>query len=90
MSEWRKLAATPAAAATRQLAPGGRFILYTGSAITVGTDPLRDQLAILAETRNCTLRYREIDPDVFGEELEKPAYADVERIALVAAVMDRR
>ena len=31
----------------------------------------------------------EIDPDVFGEELESPAYRDVERIALVAALIDR-
>ena len=28
--------------------------------------------------------YRELDPDVFGEELERPAYAQVERIAVVA------
>jgi hypothetical protein len=32
------------------------------------------------------LRYRELDPDIFGEELEKQAYADVERIAAVAAI----
>ena len=29
-------------------------------------------------------RYRELDPDVFGEELDEPAYADAERIAAVA------
>ena len=28
--------------------------------------------------------YRELDPDVFGEELDRPAYAHVERIAVVA------
>jgi hypothetical protein len=37
----------------------------------------------------CTLDYREIDPDVFGEELSKPIYADVERIAVVGAVITK-
>jgi hypothetical protein len=27
--------------------------------------------------------YAEVDPDVFGEELETPAYADADRIAAV-------
>jgi methylase of polypeptide subunit release factors len=79
-----------AQAATARLGPGGRFILYTGSAILKGADPLRERLSALAQTRGYSLRYREIDPDIFGEELDKPAYADVERIALVAAVMDRQ
>ena len=34
-------------------------------------------------------RYRELDPDVFGEELEEPAYAEAERIAAVALVVQR-
>jgi hypothetical protein len=33
--------------------------------------------------------YRELDPDVFGEDLDEPAYAQVERIALVGAVIVR-
>jgi methylase of polypeptide subunit release factors len=76
--------------ATARLAVDGRFILYTGSAIIDGADPLRDRLHDLARDRNCTLDYKEIDPDVFGEELEQPAYADVDRIALVSAVMHRK
>lgn len=76
-----------ARAASERLAPQGRFILYTGSAIIEGEDPLRQALQSLADERDCTLRYREIDPDVFGEELAQPQYADVERIALVGAVM---
>jgi len=28
--------------------------------------------------------YRELDPDVFGEELDRSAYRNVERIAVVA------
>ncbi|MET0250517.1 MAG: class I SAM-dependent methyltransferase [Sphingobium sp.] len=75
--------------AVPRLAEGGRFILYTGSAIVNGRDALHERLADLARAEACTLRYSEIDPDVFGEELETPAYRDVERIALVAAIIAR-
>jgi hypothetical protein len=78
-----------AVAAAERLAPGGRLILYTGSAIIDGQDPLRDALASALSLRGCSLRYREIDPDVFGEELDGPAYRDVDRIALVAAIAVR-
>jgi hypothetical protein len=72
-----------------RLAPGGRFILYTGSAIVGGRDALCNSLAELARDQGCALRYEEIDPDVFGEELETPAYRDVDRIALISAVIER-
>ncbi|MDT8759961.1 class I SAM-dependent methyltransferase [Sphingomonas psychrotolerans] len=75
--------------AVRRLAPGGRLILYTGSAIVRGEDLLGKALAGLAEAEGCALRYREIDPDVFGEELERPAYAEVDRIAVVAAIFTK-
>ncbi|AJP72911.1 methyltransferase [Sphingomonas hengshuiensis] len=75
--------------AAARLAPGGRVILYTGSAIVGGEDRLRGALEALAEAQGLSLRYREIDPDVFGEELERPAYAGVDRIAVVAAVLTR-
>lgn len=75
--------------AASRLAPGGRFLLYTGSAIVRGADALRDRLIDLAADGGLSLRYDEIDPDVFGEELETPAYRDVERIALVGAVIER-
>jgi methylase of polypeptide subunit release factors len=74
--------------AVARLAPGGRFILYTGSAITAGgKDNLADQLSSLAAQRLANLQYEELDPDIFGEELEKSAYRDVERIALVCAII---
>lgn len=79
-----------ATAAAERLAPGGRLILYTGSAIVAGRDPLHEALASALAMRGCDLRYREIDPDVFGEELDNAAYADVDRIALVAAIATRR
>lgn len=75
--------------AAARLAPGGRFILYTGSAFVDGEDHLARELHAVAADAGCSLRYEEIDPDVFGEELENPAYAKVERIAAIAAVMRR-
>ena len=80
-----------AAAAAARLAPGGRLLLYTGSAIVDGYDGFKIALADAMAAAGCTLRYRELDPDVFGEELECPAYAvaGVDRIAVVGAVVTR-
>ncbi|ATE65125.1 methyltransferase [Rhizorhabdus dicambivorans] len=69
-----------------RLARGGRMILYTGSAIVRGEDRLRAALSEVAVRAGCHMDYREIDPDIFGEELDAPAYRDVERIAVVGAV----
>ncbi len=79
-----------AAGAMAKLTPGGRLILYTGSPIVTGRDDFHAALEDAAEDAGCSLRYEEIDPDVFGEELDRPAYAGVDRIALVAAVAVRR
>jgi methylase of polypeptide subunit release factors len=72
-----------------RLAPGGTMLLYTGSPIVAGEDALLSALAELAEEQDATLRYEELDPDIFGEELEQPAYAEAgaERIAAVGAVL---
>lgn len=78
-----------AAGALDRLAPGGRLLLYTGSAIVAGRDELGEALTALSSERGCTIHYSEIDPDVFGEELSGRAYADVERIAVVGAVIIR-
>ena len=75
-------------AAARRLEPGGHMLLYTGVAIVDGRDGLREALERELPPLRCTLRYREIDPDVFGEELEKPVYAGVERIAAIGAVVE--
>ncbi|MFN3726288.1 MAG: methyltransferase [Allosphingosinicella sp.] len=76
-------------AAARKLAPGGRILLYTGSAIVDGRDQLRETLDRELPALDCTLDWRELDPDIFGEELEKPAYADVDRIAAIGAVVEK-
>ncbi|HEX8534716.1 MAG TPA: class I SAM-dependent methyltransferase [Allosphingosinicella sp.] len=74
--------------ALRRLDPGGRLILYTGSAVVGGRDQLREALEREVAALGGSLRYRELDPDIYGEELAKPAYADVERIAAVGAVVE--
>ncbi|MGK2910682.1 MAG: methyltransferase [Sphingobium sp.] len=75
-----------ARAALPRLNPRGRLILYTGSAIVQGMDNLQVALKATARQYGCELSYREIDPDVFGEELERPGYEDVDRIAVISAV----
>lgn len=72
-----------------RLKPGDVFLLYTGVAIAAGGDPLRAALQDIAGEAGCTLRYGEIDPDVWGEELSRADFHDVDRIAVVGAVMQR-
>jgi methylase of polypeptide subunit release factors len=74
----------------RRLEPGGHMLLYTGVAIVDGRDALREALERQLPTLQCVFDYREIDPDIFGEELEKPSYLGVERIAAIGAVIVRR
>ena len=74
-------------AAARRVNPGGHVLLYTGSAIVAGRDALREALEAQLPALGCTLRYRELDPDIFGEELGLPEYRDVERIAAVGAII---
>jgi methylase of polypeptide subunit release factors len=69
-----------------RLNPGGRLILYTGAAVVDGEDVFRSRAIPILERAGLDYRYEEIDPDVFGEELDQPAYADVERIAAVGLV----
>lgn len=73
-----------------RLRPGGLLVLYTGSPVVDGVDPFRRTLEALFENSCSTVLIREIDPDVFGDELDSPAYADVERIALLSVVARRR
>lgn len=78
-----------AIAAAKRLEPGGHMLLYTGSAIVDGEDRLQQALARELPALGCELRYREIDPDIFGEQLDEPGYEDVERIAAVGVVIGR-
>ena len=67
-----------------RLGPGGTLLLYTGAAIVEGRDVFLEAVRPLLSRARARFRYEEIDPDVFGEELEQPAYAAVDRIAAVA------
>lgn len=74
-----------------KLVEGGTMLLYTGSPIVGGEDRLLSALAEAADEAGCTLSYKELDPDIFGEELDGEPYASagVERIAAVGAVLRR-
>ena len=74
--------------AAKRLERGGAFLLYTGSAIVGGENKLK--AALHEALDGFDISYREIDPDVFGEELERQDYADVERIAVVGLVAIKR
>ena len=78
------------ATALGHLADDGQFLLYTGVAMVQGDDPLRAALTSMLEGFDGDWHYSEIDPDVFGEELERPVYADIDRIAAVGLSVRRR
>lgn len=70
-----------------RLRPGGRLLLYTGAPVIDGIDQFRSALQSRLP-RNLRYAYEEIDPDVFGEELERRPYRRVERIAVVVLTID--
>lgn len=74
----------------KALAPGGTLLLYTGAAVTGGRTPLSDAIEQACATAGASCAIEEIDPDVFGEELDLDAYAEVERIAAIGAVISRQ
>lgn len=76
-------------AAQTRLAAGGTLLLYTGAAIVEGVDPFRAEAEKLLEGWETEYSYREMDPDVFGEELEFGAYAHCDRIAAVVLTATR-
>jgi SAM-dependent methyltransferase len=69
--------------AAGRLAPGGSLVLFSGAGIVDGRDPLREAAAQRLEGTGLAWTYREVDPDVYDEELDGPAYAHAERIAVV-------
>lgn len=76
-------------AALERLAPGGTLLLYTGVAIFDGQDPFLSAVRLSLVDLGWDWSYEEIDPDVFGEELEKPDYLHADRIACVALRLTR-
>ena len=78
--EWAK-------AAISALRANGRMLLYTGVAYEPYGAPLVEALEQVCRDAGATLSIEELDPDVFGEELENSSYSTVERIAAVGAVI---
>jgi methylase of polypeptide subunit release factors len=70
-------------AALARLHPGGSLLLYTGVAIIDGEDHFLSAIRPLLEEDCEEWRYEELDPDVFGGQLECEGYEKVERIAAV-------
>lgn len=76
-------------AGAERLAPGGRLIMHTGAAIVGGCDVLRAALGEHFPRAGFAFEFRELDTDIFGDELEKPAYCEVDRIAAVGVIIER-
>ncbi|MEO6960089.1 MAG: class I SAM-dependent methyltransferase [Burkholderiaceae bacterium] len=76
-------------AALQHLSPGGALLLYSGAAIVQGVDAFRLAVEQKLRVAKFQWQYREIDPDVFGEELLCPAYAGADRIAAVLLTASR-
>jgi len=72
-----------------KLLPGGQIILYTGVPIVKGLDLFRKSVESALRSHAAEISYEEIDPDVFGEELESDVYASVDRIAVVGLVVTK-
>ncbi|WP_039912894.1 methyltransferase [Cellvibrio mixtus] len=72
------------------LSPGGRLLLYTGVAMTSDEkNPLLAELIPHFSSGKFRWCYEEIDPDIFSEEIEKPGYQGVNRIAAVGLTIER-
>ena len=66
-----------------RLSPSGTLIVYTGAPIVEGRDVFFHAVQPYLDACSGRSTYSELDPDVFGEELAMPGYADVERIAVI-------
>ncbi|MFJ5300897.1 methyltransferase [Pseudomonas sp. NPDC088368] len=75
--------------AMTRLAVGGSLVLYTGSPWVEGVDLFLEHARPLIDKAGYSWSYREVDPDVFGEELETEIYSHAERIAAVVLTVTR-
>lgn len=76
-------------AGLQHLRPGGTLLLYTGVAMLDDNDPFLAAVQSRLAGRGAQWSYRELDPDVFGEELNSAPYARAERIAAVLLSVTR-
>jgi methylase of polypeptide subunit release factors len=76
-------------AALTRLNPGGTLLLYTGVAMLDEQDPFLAAARARLGGTGAIWSYCELDPDVFGEELNSAPYARAERIAAVLLSVTR-
>jgi methylase of polypeptide subunit release factors len=72
------------------LTDDGRLLLYTGAPIIDGEDQFFVAVEPVLKSTGCAFTYEELDPDVFGEELEQDSYVRTDRIAVVASTLRMR
>ena len=72
-----------------RLSDTGSLLLFTGIAIVDGYDPFRAAVERILREAGASWTYREVDSDVFGEELEQAPYDQADRIALVVLEASR-
>ena len=68
------------------LKPGGTLALFTGACVVDGEDMFHKSVrGLLSEKLGALVHYDyvELDPDIYGEELSHPLYAEVDRMAAV-------
>jgi methylase of polypeptide subunit release factors len=70
-----------------RLAPGGTLCLYTGAPVVGGVDRFRFEVEQILDPSGFHHMYSEVDPDVFGEELDMPAYGQADRIAAITLMV---
>lgn len=75
--------------AMQRLTVGGSLVLYTGSPWVEGVDLFLEHAHPLINRAGYSWSYREVDPDVFGEELETDIYSRAERIAAVVLTVTK-
>jgi methylase of polypeptide subunit release factors len=73
--------------ALQRLVAGGTLALYTGAPVVDGRDLFHDAAARLLARCGFAATYEELDPDIFGEALDAPHYAGVERLAAVSLIV---
>jgi methylase of polypeptide subunit release factors len=76
-------------ASLERLNPGGTLLLYTGAAIIEGKDSFLEAVTEILRSKDLQWTYQEMDPDIFGEELECEAYAHADRIAAVVLTLTK-
>jgi hypothetical protein len=76
-------------AGVKKLAPGGQLIIHTGISIVHGRDLFHEAVTAALGGAGWAIDYHELDPDIFSEDLDQPAYAEVDRIAAVGMCVAR-